>query len=345
MEVSEGAPSGAPTRVVGIGASAGGVEALLKVVASLPAGLSAAVCIVLHLPPTGRSVLAEILDRASETHVAAARHGEPLVAGRVYVAPPDRHLLVHDGHLALSRGPKVNGVRPSVDMLLQTLALAYGELGVAVVLSGALGDGSAGALAVSAAGGEVFIQDPQEAVVPSMPERALAAVDGAATVLRATEIGAALAGLPALEPRQEEVRPMPAPDVDPATDEPGARPEGPPSGFTCPECGGAIWERAEGREVRYRCRVGHTYSEEAMLTEQAGHVESALWTALEVLEERAELLRKVAGRQNGADREPLRRRFDAAAEDALARAQLLRSALAANAGGADAFALADHGGE
>jgi two-component system chemotaxis response regulator CheB len=186
----------------------------------------------------------------------------------------------------------------------------------------------------------VFVQDPGDALVPSMPERALSAVEGAAVVLPAREIGAALGLLLDVGAREEEAEApaMPGPDADPATTEPGDRPQGQPSGLTCPDCGGAIWEREDAGVVRFRCRVGHTYSEDAMLTEQGAHVEAALWTALEVLEERAELLRKVAARQ-GEQRASLRRRFEASASDALERARHIRAALAATPGEADTFAV------
>jgi two-component system chemotaxis response regulator CheB len=161
-------------RVVGIGASAGGVDALMRLFRALQRDVPAAVLVVLHVPATGRSLLAPILDRHTDLDVRVAEHGEAIVPGRVYVAPPDRHLVVHDGTVHLERGPKENAVRPAVDPMLRSLAAAYGEHGIAVILSGALGDGSSGALAVKLAGGTVIVQDPADATVPSMPESACA---------------------------------------------------------------------------------------------------------------------------------------------------------------------------
>jgi two-component system chemotaxis response regulator CheB len=181
--------------VIGIGASAGGVEALRAVVAQLPADLDAAVCVVLHLPAGGKSLLAPILDRACPLATAVAVDGEPVLPRRVYVAPADHHLLVEHGRIVLSRGPKENGARPAVDPTLRSLALDYGPRAVGVILSGALGDGSAGAASMIAAGGAMVVQDPSEAVVPSMPESALRAVGGRATVLAVDAIGPALADL------------------------------------------------------------------------------------------------------------------------------------------------------
>jgi two-component system chemotaxis response regulator CheB len=181
--------------VIGIGASAGGIDALLRVLASLPAGYPHAICVVLHLPATGHSVLAPILDRRCSLTVTPAAQGEPVRPGHVYVAQPDRHLMVRRGTLQLSRGPVENGVRPAVDPLLRSIAHDCGPAAVAVVLSGALGDGARGALAVAQAGGRVLVQDPVEALVPSMPQQAIATVGGAAEVLAAAAIGDELARL------------------------------------------------------------------------------------------------------------------------------------------------------
>jgi two-component system chemotaxis response regulator CheB len=145
----------------------------------LPPDLRAAVCLVLHIPAASRSLLAEILDRQTPLPVAAAIDGDEMRAGHVYVAPPDRHLRVQAGRVRLERGPKENGVRPAIDPLFRSVAQEYGENATAVVLSGSLSDGAGGAAAVAAAGGSVLVQDPHDALVPSMPESALAAVPGA----------------------------------------------------------------------------------------------------------------------------------------------------------------------
>jgi two-component system chemotaxis response regulator CheB len=314
---------GAPARVIGIGASAGGVDALIRLVRHLPAQLPAAICVVLHVPSSGRSLLAPILGRQTELEVVEAQDGITLAAGRIYVAPNDRHLIIADGHVRLDRGPKENGVRPAVDPMLRTLAAAYGARAIAVILSGALGDGSAGAVAVRSAGGAVIVQDPDDATVASMPESALRAVGQADATLRASAIGPAIAQMLAPAAMREDT--VMALVEEPYGDSP-VRPDGPPSPFTCPECHGSLWEIADGQAVRYTCRVGHSYVEDAMVVEQGSAVEAALWSALEALEERAEFLSRVATRHG--DRRPrLRDRFTRAGEDALQRAELIRTAL------------------
>jgi two-component system, chemotaxis family, protein-glutamate methylesterase/glutaminase len=325
-----------PRRVVGIGASAGGIDALTKLVGNLPAGLPAAVCVVLHVPATGRSLLAPILARHTALDVRMATDGESVRAGRVYVAAPDRHLTVDGGRLRLGRGPKENGVRPAVDPMLRSLAAAYRDRAVAVVLSGALGDGSSGSVAVRQAGGVVLVQDPDDATVPSMPESALRALGGADAVLPAAALGPALAELADGGPAMREHVAVTV-GGNPYAAGP-ERPAGAPVPFTCPECNGPLWELEESGVVRYRCRVGHGFSEDSLVVEQGGAVEAALWSALEALDERAEFLHRLAARH--ADARPrLRDRYEGAAADAHERAELIRRALGTAGDGPDALAL------
>jgi len=189
------APGTPAHRIVGIGASAGGIEALLKVLAALPPEFPHAVCVVLHIPAKGDDLLAHVLDRRCPVTVQTARQGESLLPGRVYVAPSDRHLVVRGPILALTRGPKENGARPAVDPLLRSLAESFGTASVAVILSGALTDGAHGARAVADAGGRVLVQDPADARVSSMPRHAIEEVGGTAEILSAEAIGAALSRL------------------------------------------------------------------------------------------------------------------------------------------------------
>jgi two-component system chemotaxis response regulator CheB len=299
------------------------VDALTRLVRRLPEHLPLSICVVVHVPAGGRSLLASILDRRTRLRVLEAQDGAPIEAGVIYVAPNDRHLMVDDGRLRLDRGPKINGARPAVDPMLRSLAAAYGPRAVAVILSGALGDGAGGVLAVRRAGGTVIVQDPDDATVPSMPSSALRAIGRADAVLDAAAIGPALQALLPQSPMREDAT---VARDDHEYGESPDRPGGPPSPYTCPECNGALWEIKDGVAVRYTCRVGHSYSEDALVVEQGSAVESALWAALEALEERAELLQRVAAR-HAEGRPQLRDRFNGAADDALQRAELIREAL------------------
>jgi two-component system chemotaxis response regulator CheB len=180
--------------VIGIGASAGGVEALRAMVACLPAGLPAAVLVVLHIPAKAPSALSQILSRSGPLPAVEAAHGETLRPGVIYVARADRHLLVRDGHVHLSCDPPVNGHRPAVDPLFHSIARSAGPRGVAVVLSGNRDDGAAGAAAVALHGGRVLVQSPEEAQFPSMPRAVLRRVAGAA-VARAADLAGLLAAV------------------------------------------------------------------------------------------------------------------------------------------------------
>ena len=224
-----------------IGASTGGVEALAALVGKLPANLQAAVFVVVHIPPQATSVLPAILERAGTLPAAHAIDGEPMKTGRIYVAPPDFHLLVERGYVWVMRGPKENRNRPAVDPLFRSAARAYGPRVVGVILTGALNDGTAGLLAIKRRGGIAVVQDPTDAFFPSMPESALEYVD-ADHCLPLAEIGPVLARLCREQAGEEEAYPVPEEmereenilEMDMPTMESEQRP-GHISVFTCPE--------------------------------------------------------------------------------------------------------------
>lgn len=299
-----------------------------RLVRHLPTRLPVAFCLCLHVPATSRSALAEIVARVTELPVSVPGNGEPLRAGHLYVAPPDRHLLVHREHLELERGPKENRVRPAVDPLFRSASAAFGDRATAVVLSGALSDGANGAAVTAAAGGLVLVQDPSDAVVSGMPTATLAAVPGA-RALTAEHLAAAVAtratALPPLEPEDPVVV-----DTDSHTPVERSRhtPEGPPTGYTCPECKGPLWELDTGTPARFRCRVGHVYHEDHLEAAKDDEVESALWAALEALEEHAELMGRIGERLRGHGNANGAARYHNRQDTATRRAELVRGVLA-----------------
>lgn len=193
------ARGGGPARIVVVGASAGGVEALIGFVRGLPATLSCPVAVVLHVAPEGRSLLPSILARATGLPVLAAADRDELRPGHVYVAVPDHHLLVEDGHVRLTRGPAEHGHRPALDPALRAAARAYGPRAVGVVLSGTRADGTAGLACVKRAGGTALAQDPEEALHDGMPRSAVRHVDLDA-VLPVAELGPWIAAHRRAEP-------------------------------------------------------------------------------------------------------------------------------------------------
>jgi len=284
--------------LVVVGASAGGVEALRKLVAGLPANLPAAVVVVLHIPAYSRSALASILGRAGPLPVAQASEDSVLVPGQILVAPPDRHVLVADGHVTLSRGPRENGHRPSIDVLFRSAARAAGSRVIGVVLSGTLDDGTAGLVAIRQRGGVSVVQDPDDAAYAGMP---LSAVEGDSpdAVLPVEDIPVLLrrlVGSRADQPARpvSELMDVTVDMATPREDALDAERRGVPSAFACPDCHGVLFEIDEGQLRRFRCRVGHAWSANSLAAQQTAAVEGALWTALRALEEKATLADRMA---------------------------------------------------
>jgi two-component system, chemotaxis family, protein-glutamate methylesterase/glutaminase len=301
--------------LVAVGASAGGVEALTSLVREFPHDLQAAVFVVLHVSPTGTSTLAQILDRAGPLPSRAAIDGTKVAPGTIYVAPPDRHLLVDDGHLRLTVGPKENGHRPAADPTFRSLA-AFGARAVGVVLSGTRDDGTAGLATIKAAGGRAFAQDPEEAAYDGMVRSATANVDIDA-VLPVAELAATLTRLAkgaAMTPDDLEV--------------PGQGEVVEDTRYTCPECGGHLSRERNGDLVRYVCEVGHAYSPESLDGEQASVVEGALWTATRLLGDRRTLLLEMASRVETSGNPRAAAEFRSRAGEAARAAEAVRSVLA-----------------
>jgi two-component system, chemotaxis family, protein-glutamate methylesterase/glutaminase len=323
--------------VVVVGASAGGVEALTTLAAGLPADLEAAVCVVLHLPAGAESRLAEIISRAGPLPATQARGGEPLAAGRIYVSPPGRHLTVREGQTLVVRGPHENGVRPSIDVLFRSAALAYGRRTVAVVLSGTRDDGVAGASAIGARGGCVFVQDPDDSLFGALPMHTVVR-DHPDRVLPLTELAGAItsavARLSTEVPMSENGNEDMTIETDYATLDAEAlgrdAPPGESSVYACPDCGGVLWELDDGELLRFRCRVGHAYSADGALDAQGESVEAALWTALRALQERAQLSERLAERVGGAGAKQSQARFEELGREARAQSEVIRRLLAGN---------------
>ncbi len=328
--------------IVVVGASAGGVEALSELFSRLPGDVPASFFVVLHVPDRGTSLLPGILSRRGALPAVHPRDGAPIEPGRVYVAPPGFHLLVKRGEVRLVRGPRENGARPAVDPLFRTAALAYGRRVVAVVLSGTLDDGTAGLQAVKAAGGTAIVQDPAEALYAGMPRSAAehVAVDGVLPLAQVAELLVRLARTEVEEDKGDDVSDELKPEIDAVEMDPrlvhGDDHPGTPSGYTCPECHGSLWEIQEGELMRYRCRVGHAYSVETLLSEQSTAMEAALWTALRALEERASLSRGLAERMERRGHPQLASRYRDEEVETRDRAELIRRVLlAGGAAGAE----------
>ncbi len=284
--------------IVVVGGSAGALEPFRSIAGALPRDLPVAVFMVMHLSPDFPSTLDRILDRAGPLKAVQASDGEPIRYGHIYVAPPDRHLVLEDGRVRVQSGPRENRHRPAIDPLFRSAARVYGPRVTGVVVSGYLDDGAAGLLAVRARGGYAIVQDPDEASSRQMPESALQ-YSGADKVLPAAEIGPDIVGhvnsckggsmkeSDARKSVQESVNV----NLEVSTPYEG---QGVPSAFSCPECGGVLWELKDGNMVRFRCRVGHAYTMNNLQEEQTDAIETALWAAMRALEEKAALETRVS---------------------------------------------------
>ena len=291
--------------LVVVGSSMGGIEALSSLAGQLPADLPAAVLIVQHTSPESPGMLGAILSRRGPLPAVMAEDGMSLERGKIYVAPPNRHLLATAGGIRVTFGPRENRARPAIDPLFRTAAGNYRSRVIGVVLTGLLGDGAAGLLAVKRCGGMALVQAPDDAAYAEMPLRALESVKDAQKFAM-DNLGKLLVrhcGEPAPEP-------PPVPDAlsvetrltetSMGTEDWGSVPSLPTS-FTCPECKGAIHEIREEGLTRFRCRVGHAYSTHDLLGDKAKAAEESLWVALQTLEERAQMLEVMAAedRQRG----------------------------------------------
>jgi two-component system, chemotaxis family, protein-glutamate methylesterase/glutaminase len=309
--------------VVVVGASAGGVEALVAFVANLPVTTRQAVCVVLHISPAGTSAMPQILGRAARLPVHSPGDGDPLLAGHIYVAPPDHHLEIEVGRIRVTQSPRENGHRPAIDPTMRSAAEAYDSTVVGFVLSGSGDDGTAGLLAIKRSGGAVAVQDPGEALYDSMPRNAMAQVDVDA-VLPLREMSHWLAHH-SEPPTPGGTRHM----QDPHRPHVGEAPRDDAAGtrYTCPDCGGVLFMQDEDSLTRFRCSVGHAFSIESLSDAQASQLEGALWTAVRALEDRAQLLRHMAQRseQSGARRSE--KAFREQANDLQARASVIRDAI------------------
>lgn len=322
---AEPAPGRVCHDMIVIGASAGGVQALIDLVARLPADLPAAVLVVLHLGP-GKSALPDILTRSGPLQACHPADGEQLRPGRIYAAPPDLHMVLRDSRIMLVRGPRENGHRPAIDVLFRSAARAYGGRVVGLVLTGNLDDGTAGLLAIKRQGGVTMVQDPHEAAYPSMPVSALenVEVDHVLPLAKLAQMIGQLARTPAGGNGRQAWR-----ESQMAEERLGQSGEeiGIPSGFTCPDCGGALWEKHDGELVRYRCRTGHAFSPESLDNAQQEALEAALWAALRALEERISLSRRISQRLRDSGLQGGAARFNAQADAAAAHVGLLRGML------------------
>ena len=317
--------------IVVIGGSAGGVEALKRICEGLPADFPAAVFVVIHISPTSRSIMPDLLTRVGRLPAKHPTDEEPIRLGTIYVAPPDVHMLLRPGFVTLRRGPHENLTRPAIDPLFRSAALAYRSRVIGVVLSGSLDDGCAGLSAIKSCGGLCVVQDPDDAMWPEMPRNALAHdhVDHCAPVAQLPDLLKKLVreppGLMPPIPRnlilEASIAAQEAPMV------PESAQLGRPSQLSCPQCGGVLNEVTEQGSTRFRCQIGHAFTTDSLLAAQNDELEKAMASALRMHRERVVLFRRMQEKSDAQAMPHAAARWRAGADDSEHAARVIGEAL------------------
>ena len=284
-----------------IGASAGGSVTLPELLKQLRPQMDIAVFIVMHI--TKRSI-GDMLVKRIQKHTALkcklAKHGDTIKAGTLYMAKPDHHLLLKNNKIILGKGPMENRYRPSIDALFRSAAAQYDHKVIGIILTGMLEDGAVGMLAIRRSGGSCIVQDPNEAQHPDMPNAVLKNLRPD-YIVPVSEMGAAITEIISNPPRKSKI----PGDIKKETEIServqigidNLKQIGEHSLYSCPDCGGGLWQIKNNGEIRYRCHVGHAFTEDGLLSNMEISTESALWTAMRIIEERRNLLKALADKE------------------------------------------------
>lgn len=322
--------------IIVIGTSAGGLKALGAIVGTLLTDIDAAIFIVQHLAADKPSILPKILADVGSLPASHPSDGEPIQKGRIYVAPPDYHLLVNQGSMRVVRGPKENRFRPAIDALFRSAARAYGSRVVGVVLTGYLDDGTVGLQAVKKRGGVAIVQDPKEAEYPSMAKSALryVKVDHCLPLAEIPDLLVRLSNQPVAEeeayPVTEEIeieskiaeQQMNTQELLENVEAIGTR-----TTYTCPECNGHIWQIGKSEPLRFRCHTGHSFTADIFLSEQTQNLENALWSAARIMEEKVTFLRQMSEQMENYNLQSAATKYEDHATSLDAEVSLIRGIL------------------
>ena len=292
-----------PFRVICIGASAGGLNAVGELLSQLPVTLNAAVFVVLHLSRAAiGELLVERIKKNAKLPCSLAENNEIMQPGHIYIALPDAHLLIKNDRMLLGKGPAENRFRPSIDVLFRSAATYYRERTIGVILTGYLNDGTAGMWAIKQNGGHCVVQDPNEAEYPDMPMSVLETMDVDHCV-SLNKMGNIILNI-VRENKPKKVVPSAMVKAESklseriATSLEEVSDVGEKTVYSCPDCGGGLWKIVNGNLQHYRCHIGHSYSEKDLNMQQAETIEHTLWVAIRMMEERKILLVKM-GKQHG----------------------------------------------
>ncbi len=312
--------------IIVIGASAGGIEALISLVKLLPEDFPASVFITVHVPAEGTSNLPTILRRASQLEAVHPRYHEAIRQGYMYVAPPNWHMTLEDTGVVLVAGPRENGVRPAIDPLFHSAAATFGQRVIGIILSGSRDDGTAGMAAIKAHGGITIAQDPDEAGFSSMPKSAIENVN-IDYVYRIADIATLLIQLTKAIGENQKDKTLAQTNGSETSINLSAKETTWNYQFSCPDCGGVLLPQQEGSYLHFQCEVGHKFSPQTLLADQEKLIENALWVAARALGEKARLTTKLADqmRERGSTSETVV--FDQQSQSAYADAETIKKVL------------------
>ena len=335
LKVSNNGNLAGDQRIIVIGASAGGFEAFKKIIQGLPEDFDASIFIVWHMSPDIRGVLPQVLNRLNKIAAAHAYNNEEIKPNRIYVAPPDHHMLVENGKVLITHGPKENRFRPAVDPLFRSAAYAYGNRVIGVILSGALDDGTAGLWTVKHYGGVAIVQDPMDAEVASMPENAMRQVkiDYCVGVSELPQLLVRLSKEPLTENAVVMNDEQTKKEIEIAAEKSAMKngdlqfKELTP--FTCPECHGVLSRLHNDNIVRYRCHTGHAYSTDALMA-STEKIEDSLYSAIRGMDESIILLNHLGDHYSEANQPKLAALYFKKAKEAHERSQPIRKAALAH---------------
>ncbi len=287
-----------PSFIIVIGSSAGGLSAVTEVCSQLDPDIDAAVLIVMHLSGKGiGDYLAHRIQTSTTLICQTPRQEMPILKGHIYIAPPNEHLLLKRGQIQLGHGPKENRWRPSIDVLFRSAAVNYTSRVIGTILTGMLHDGTSGMDAIKKCAGTTIVQDPNQAEYPDMPMSVLGQME-VDYCIPLEQFGNTIKAIMQKKPENK----APDPELvleNVASERMATGPDniekiGDRSIFACPDCGGNLWKISHGKMLKYRCHIGHSYSEPDLLMKQGEAVESSLWVAVRLMEERQYLLSKLA---------------------------------------------------
>jgi two-component system chemotaxis response regulator CheB len=290
--------------IVAIGASAGGTTILPELLKQLTDDIKVAAFVVMHLSKQSiGDLLVKRLQKYTSFTCKIPMHGETIKEQHVYIAMPDHHLMVSQNKILLGHGPMENRYRPSIDALFRSAAVNFAPKVIGIILTGMLEDGASGMYAIQKSGGVCIIQDPGEAKYSDMPQAVLNTLkpDYAIPV---SEMGGAIKDAISNLKRKKKGK-IPSDIIKEAAiaervnigiEE--VKNPGEVSVISCPDCGGSLWEMKGNGFTRYRCHLGHAYSQEGLVSSMEVSTESTLWTALRIIEERRNLLRQIGNKES-----------------------------------------------